>query len=122
MVGLLTPLLWQAAEADDAAPNLTGLPTYPKLSSAIMMGDPHACSFYNARSTDSMKAVVAWYRAHLPGQTPVMTNSPINGPRADFGVHAGTQVIVFVPAAPKNAMTSIVLGRGCPKGVLPQGL
>jgi len=115
IVGSFVSSVWRPAAAAGVGPNLTGLPTYPNLKSGATLGNPHACTFYSGSSMDSFNAVVAWYRAHLPGQTPAMTKNVYGGTQADFGMHAGTQVVVFTSPSVKNAGTSLVLNKGCPK-------
>jgi hypothetical protein len=48
--------------------NLTGLPTYPNLTTATMNGHPPAQGgLYDSHTNDSYEQVTTWYRAHLPG-------------------------------------------------------
>ena len=48
--------------------NLTDLPTYPNLTSGMMMGHPPTQGgLYDAHTNDSFEQVLAWYRAKLPG-------------------------------------------------------
>ncbi|MEO7206160.1 MAG: hypothetical protein ABI356_08980 [Steroidobacteraceae bacterium] len=57
--------------------NLTGLPAYPTLSSAVMDGTfktdtlGHWCMRFWAESADSLTAVEAWYRRALLGSSEI---------------------------------------------------
>jgi hypothetical protein len=65
-----------SATADDVR-NLTGLPAYPRLSSAVMDGVfrtdtlGHWCMRFWANASDSLGAVEAWYRKSLVGASEI---------------------------------------------------
>jgi hypothetical protein len=65
-----------SATADDVR-NLTGLPAYPRLSSAVMDGVfrtdtlGHWCMRFWASAGDSLGAVEAWYRKSLVGASEI---------------------------------------------------
>jgi len=65
-----------AARADDVR-NLTGLPAYPRLNSAVMDGVfrtdtlGHWCMRFWASAPDSLSAVEAWYRKNLLGASEI---------------------------------------------------
>ena len=75
----LTALLLAAAPpaTGDDVRNLTGLPAYPRLSSAVMdqvfrtdtLG--HWCMRFWANATDSLTVVEAWYRNNLRGASEI---------------------------------------------------
>lgn len=64
------------ASAEDVR-NLTGLPAYPRLSSAVMDGVfrtdtlGHWCMRFWASAADSLGAVEAWYRKSLIGASEI---------------------------------------------------
>jgi hypothetical protein len=64
------------ASAEDVR-NLTGLPAYPNLSSAVMDGVfrtdtlGHWCMRFWASASDSLSAVEAWYRRSLIGASEI---------------------------------------------------
>jgi hypothetical protein len=65
-----------SASADDVR-NLTGLPAYPRLNSAVMDGVfrtdtlGHWCMRFWAIAPDSLTAVEAWYRRSLAGASEI---------------------------------------------------
>jgi hypothetical protein len=65
-----------STRADDVR-NLTGLPAYPRLSSAVMDGVfrtdtlGHWCMRFWASASDSLGAVEAWYRKSLIGASEI---------------------------------------------------
>jgi uncharacterized protein YeaC (DUF1315 family) len=101
-----------AADALDA--NLTGIPAYPNLKSASMMGgkNPNGCMVYSMQSMDSLDTVVAWYLAHGSG-TPVMTKNGWGGTQADFGLHDRKQLLAFTSPRLKNSGVSISASKNC---------
>lgn len=70
-LAILLPLVSARLFAADDR-NMTGLPTYPHISRAIMDPVPRdtvgsKCVHYTADSPDPLESVEAWYRHALPG-------------------------------------------------------
>jgi hypothetical protein len=102
------------AAANTLDANLTGLPAYPNLKSASMMGgkNPSGCMVYSMQSMDSLGIVVAWYRAHGSG-TPAMTKNGYGGMQADFGLHDRKQLVAFTSPRFKDSGVSISASKNC---------
>ena len=111
-----------SAGADDVR-NLTGLPAYPRLDSAIMDGVfrtdtlGHWCMRFWASAPDSLSAVEAWYRKSLVGASEIdLTHDKsyksftgLSGIKLAMGID---YVVVYKTAA--QATTSIDLYRCSP--------
>lgn len=95
--------------------NLTDLPTYPNLTSGMMMGHPPTQGgVFNATTKDSYDTVVAWYRARLQGAKEVHSGyyDSTQG-RREIEFHMakwGEQVMIYANAQ-SNDGTSITLGQ-----------
>jgi hypothetical protein len=110
------------ASAEDVR-NLTGLPAYPRLESAVMdevfrtdtLG--HWCMRFWASAPDSLSAVEAWYRKSLAGASEIdlahdktyRSFTGLSGIKLAMGID---YVVVYKTAA--QATTSIDLYRCSP--------
>ena len=116
-LALLAPAL--SANTD----NLTGLPAYPNLSSAIMDGTfktdtlGHWCMRFWADTSDSLATVEAWYRKALIGSSEIdLTHDKIY---KKYGSVVGVKIVlgidyVVVYKTSSQAPTSIDLYRCSP--------
>jgi hypothetical protein len=93
--------------------NLTELPTYPSLTSGMMMGHPPAQGgLYDAHTNDSYEQVVAWYRARLPGATE--KKSIVDGVNGQKGIElhlAKWNEQVVITSNPAQPGTAFALGQ-----------
>lgn len=116
----------KAASADSAASgssssqskldkNLTDLPTYPNLNSAMMMGHPPTQgAVYDATTSDSYDKVVAWYRAHLQGAKEEHSgyyDSTKGDHQIEFHMAKWNEQVMIYANAQKSPGTSITLGQ-----------
>lgn len=122
-LAIVLPLVSAGLQAADDR-NMTGLPTYPHISRAIMDPVPRdtlgsKCIHYTADSPDPLDSVESWYRQALPGavESDVNRNSlygdffKLNGIRLTRGTD-----FVTVYRTANGSLTSIELfkcaGRG----------
>jgi hypothetical protein len=95
------------------AKNLTDLPTYPNLSSGMMMGHPPTQGgLYDAHTSDSYETVLAWYRAKLPGA--IEKKSIVDGVNGQKGIElhlAKWNEQVVITSSPGSSGTAIALGQ-----------
>jgi hypothetical protein len=96
------------ASASVALPkNTTGVPLYPKISSATVIRPlakdrtnfNDACDSYQAYTKDSEADVVSWYRAHLVGPTVSQIQKNPDGDQVgatDFALKGGGHATVMV--------------------------
>ncbi len=111
-----------SAAAEDIR-NLTGLPAYPRLSTAVMDGVfrtdtlGHWCMRFWASASDSLPAVEAWYRSNLIGASEIdLTHDKIYKNYAGLaGIKLSMGIdYVVVYKTSSDAPTSIDLYRGSP--------
>jgi hypothetical protein len=95
------------------AANLTDLPTYPNLTSGMMMGHPPTQGgLYDAHTNDSYEQVVAWYRAKLPGARE--QKSIVDGVNGQKGIElhlAKWNEQVVITSRPGTPGTAFALGQ-----------
>jgi hypothetical protein len=93
--------------------NLTDLPTYPNLTSGMMMGHPPTqAGLYDAHTNDSFEQVVAWYRAKLPGA--IEKKSIVDGVNGQKGIElhlAKWNEQVVITSRPGSPGTAFALGQ-----------
>ncbi|HEX3395235.1 MAG TPA: hypothetical protein VHS76_00960 [Steroidobacteraceae bacterium] len=129
--GSLVLSLW-AAQLVSFAPraigadtrNLTGLPAYPNLSSAVMDGTfktdtlGHWCMRFWSDTSDSLSTVEAWYRKALTGSTAIDLAHDKN--YKNYAGLVGVKIVVgidyvVVYKTSSQATTSIDLYRCSPR-------
>jgi hypothetical protein len=93
--------------------NLTDLPTYPNLTSGMMMGHPPTQGgLYDAHTNDSFEQVLAWYRAKLPGARE--QKSIVDGVNGQKGIElhlAKWNEQVVITSRPGSPGTAFALGQ-----------
>ena len=93
--------------------NLTDLPTYPNLTSGMMMGHPPTQGgLYDAHTNDSFEQVLAWYRAKLPGARE--QKSIVDGVNGQKGIElhlAKWNEQVVITSRPDSPGTALALGQ-----------
>ena len=93
--------------------NLTDLPTYPNLTSGMMMGHPPTQGgLYDAHTNDSFEQVLAWYRAKLPGARE--QKSIVDGVNGQKGIElhlAKWNEQVVITSRPGTQGTAFALGQ-----------
>jgi hypothetical protein len=103
----------KSSSKSNIAPNLTDLPTYPNLTSGMMMGHPPTQGgLYDAHTNDSYEQVVAWYRAKLPGASE--KKSIVDGVNGQKGIElhlAKWNQQVVITSRPGSPGTAFALGQ-----------
>ena len=93
--------------------NLTDLPTYPNLTSGMMMGHPPTLGgSYDAHTNDSYEKVLAWYRAKLRGASE--KESIVDGANGQKGIElhlAKWNEQVVITSRPGSPGTAFALGQ-----------
>jgi hypothetical protein len=93
--------------------NLTDLPTYPNLTSGMMLGHPPTQGgLYDAHTNDSYEQVLAWYRAKLPGASE--KKSIVDGVNGQKGIElhlAKWNEQVVITSRPGTPGTAFALGQ-----------
>jgi hypothetical protein len=93
--------------------NLTDLPTYPNLTSGMMLGHPPTQGgLYDAHTNDSYEQVLAWYRARLPGA--IEKKSVVDGVNGQKGIElhlAKWNEQVVITSRPGTPGTAFALGQ-----------
>lgn len=104
-----------SSDQSKIAANLTDLPTYPNLTSGMMMGHPPTQgAVYSATTNDSYDKVVAWYRARLHGAKEVHSgyyDSTQGNMEIEFHLEKWNEQVMITANAKNSAGTGISLGQ-----------